>query len=71
MSTDREAHFWCGSAIELERCYFGFDRAEIEKIRRILAARAPGIRRTWERFSKEAMEARERWLPTLLAAADG
>jgi len=61
-----EAHFWCGSHAELDRCYFGLERAgEIETIRELLAARAPDIRQAWQRFSQEAKDAREQWLPKL------
>ena len=60
-----EAYFWCGSEIELERCYFGFDEAELETIRAILAASASDIRHAWQRFSEEAAKAREKWLPLL------
>jgi hypothetical protein len=66
-----EAHFWCGPEVELDEsaCNYGFEPAEIEKIRPLLAARAPDIRRAWQRFSREATKARESWLPKLLAPA--
>src|SRR5688572_7279529 len=60
-----EAYFWCGSKVELDRCYFGFAEAEVETIRAILASRASDVRRAWQRFSKEATKARERWMPEL------
>lgn len=66
-----EAHFWCGSEVELDRCYFGFEPAELAAIRELLAARSPDIRRAWQRFSKEAKKAREMWLPKLLGPVSG
>lgn len=66
VQAEGEAHFWCGSEVELEQCYFGFGRAELEAIRALLAAGAADIRRAWQRFSKEAKKAREAWLPELL-----
>jgi hypothetical protein len=66
-----EAHFWCGSEVELDRCYSGFERAEIETIRQLLGTRASDIRRAWQRFSKEAKEAQEKWLPKLHWTAGG
>jgi hypothetical protein len=66
-----EAYFWCGPEVELDRCYFGFDHEEVEAIRAILSARAADIQRAWERFSREATAARERWLATLGGPAGG
>jgi hypothetical protein len=61
-----EAHFWCGSGVVLDKCYFGFEEADLEKIRDLLVARDSDIRLAWRRFSNEAHEARAKWLPKLL-----
>jgi hypothetical protein len=60
-----EAHFWCGPTVDLDRCYFGFETDELEKIRELLSARTSDIRRAWQRFSKEAKELRASWLSKL------
>jgi hypothetical protein len=66
-----EAHFWCGSGVDLDHCYFGFEAGELEKIRELLDARTADIRRAWQRFSTEATKAQEKWLPKLLRPGGG
>ena len=66
-----EAYFWCGSGVDLDRCYFGFEADELEQIRLLLDARTADIRRAWQRFSTEAKKARAKWLPTLLGPGGG
>lgn len=60
-----EAHFWCGSGVALDKCSFGFEEAELEKIGELLVARDSDIRKAWRRFSNEAHEAQAKWLPKL------
>jgi hypothetical protein len=66
-----EAHFWCGPEVELDRCFFGFEPAELEAIRALLAANASDIDRAWQRFSTEAGRARQEWLPRLIGPGKG
>ena len=60
------AKFWCGSAVELDRCYFGFEGGELDNIRELLAAHISDIRKVWEGFAREARIAQAKWLPKLL-----
>jgi hypothetical protein len=46
---DGEAHFWL-DPIELDRCYYGFDQAELREIEDILNLYATDIRTAWSEF---------------------
>jgi len=66
-----ESHFWCGSEIELDRCYFHVESSEIEVIRQLLVAKSVDIERAWQRFSSEAREAQQKWLSKLAGTHPG
>jgi len=66
-----ESHFWCGSEIELDRCYFQVESSEIEVMRQLLATKSVDIERAWQRFSSEAREAQQRWLSKLAGTHSG
>lgn len=62
-----EAHFWIDPAVELHRCYYGFDEHELKVIGDLLATKEPEIRAAWQRFSTYARQSRARWLAKLQA----
>lgn len=60
-----EAHFWVGSTIELDCCYFGFNEKQLDDIRDLLSTHREEIVAAWERYLAYVKPLRERWLATL------
>jgi hypothetical protein len=60
-----EAYFWVGSSIDLDRCYYGFDDKQLDRIRDLLRTHRKEIVAAWERYRVYAKPSRARWLAAL------